>query len=82
MKAIILAEETLRTDALLVHYSTNYVFDGSKTGPRMESDKSNPSNEELFAHFGIRLDSWETALDAVVQRLAERKSDTSQCREL
>lgn len=38
----ILAEEALRADALLVHYSTDYVFDGSKTGPWDESDKTNP----------------------------------------
>jgi dTDP-4-dehydrorhamnose reductase len=44
MKAIILAEETLRTDALLVHYSTDYVFDGSKTGPWVETDNPNPLN--------------------------------------
>jgi dTDP-4-dehydrorhamnose reductase len=28
----ILAEEALRVNALLVHYSTDYVFDGSKLG--------------------------------------------------
>jgi dTDP-4-dehydrorhamnose reductase len=39
-------------------------------------------NEELFTHFGIGLDSWETALDEVIQRLAERKSDKTQGREL
>jgi dTDP-4-dehydrorhamnose reductase len=40
----ILAEEALRTGALLVHYSTDYVFDGSKTGPWVETDKPNPLN--------------------------------------
>jgi dTDP-4-dehydrorhamnose reductase len=40
----ILAEEALRTDALLVHYSTDYVFDGSKTSPWVETDKPNPLN--------------------------------------
>lgn len=40
----ILAEEALRASALLVHYSTDYVFDGSKTGPWVESDKPNPLN--------------------------------------
>lgn len=39
-----LAEEALRTDALLVHYSTDYVFDGSKAGPWVETDKPNPLN--------------------------------------
>ena len=40
----ILAEEALRADALLVHYSTDYVFDGSKPSPWVESDKPNPLN--------------------------------------
>jgi dTDP-4-dehydrorhamnose reductase len=40
----ILAEEALRTGALLVHYSTDYVFDGAKTSPWVESDKPNPLN--------------------------------------
>lgn len=40
----ILAEEALRTGALLVHYSTDYVFDGSKTSPWAETDKTNPLN--------------------------------------
>jgi dTDP-4-dehydrorhamnose reductase len=40
----ILAEEALRRDALLVHYSTDYVFDGSKTSPWVETDVANPLN--------------------------------------
>ena len=40
----ILAEEALRAGALLVHYSTDYVFDGSKPGPWVESDEPNPLN--------------------------------------
>jgi dTDP-4-dehydrorhamnose reductase len=40
----ILAEEALRRDALLVHYSTDYVFDGSKTSPWLETDAPNPLN--------------------------------------
>jgi len=38
----IMAEECLRSNALLVHYSTDYVFDGSKTGPWIETDTPNP----------------------------------------
>jgi dTDP-4-dehydrorhamnose reductase len=37
-----LAEEALRRDILLVHYSTDYVFDGSKEGPWVETDSPNP----------------------------------------
>jgi dTDP-4-dehydrorhamnose reductase len=38
----VLAEEALRLNALFVHYSTDYVFDGSKTEPWVESDEPNP----------------------------------------
>ena len=34
----VLAEEAARLDALLVHYSTDYVFDGRKQEPYTESD--------------------------------------------
>jgi dTDP-4-dehydrorhamnose reductase len=40
----ILAEEALRVNALLVHYSTDYVFDGSKQGPWTEQDTPAPLN--------------------------------------
>jgi len=40
----ILAEEAMRLGALLVHYSTDYVFDGSKSGPWIETDKPKPLN--------------------------------------
>ena len=40
----VLAEEALKLDALLVHYSTDYVFDGTKESPYNETDKSNPVN--------------------------------------
>lgn len=38
----ILAEEALHRGALLVHYSTDYVFDGSKRTPWLETDSPNP----------------------------------------
>ena len=38
----ILAEETKRLGALLVHYSTDYVFDGSKSAAYVETDSTNP----------------------------------------
>lgn len=40
----VLAEEAAKLDALLVHYSTDYVFDGSKTSPWVEEDATNPLN--------------------------------------
>jgi dTDP-4-dehydrorhamnose reductase len=40
----IIAEEAKRIGALLVHYSTDYVFDGKKPEPYTESDVPNPVN--------------------------------------
>jgi dTDP-4-dehydrorhamnose reductase len=38
----VLAEEAKRRGALLIHYSTDYVFDGRKTSPYVEDDAPNP----------------------------------------
>lgn len=38
----ILAEEAKRQGAALVHFSTDYVFDGNKPGPYTEEDAPNP----------------------------------------
>lgn len=40
----VLAEEACRINALLVHYSTDYIFDGTKTEPYTENDTPNPLN--------------------------------------
>jgi dTDP-4-dehydrorhamnose reductase len=40
----ILAEEAARLGARIVHYSTDYVFDGTKPGPYEEADTPNPVN--------------------------------------
>ncbi|MPV57014.1 dTDP-4-dehydrorhamnose reductase [Burkholderia sp. HI2761] len=40
----VFAEEALRLNALLVHYSTDYVFDGAKQGVYVETDETNPQN--------------------------------------
>lgn len=40
----VLAEEAKRIHAVLVHYSTDYVFDGTKGSPYVETDKPNPLN--------------------------------------
>lgn len=39
-----LALETKRIEAWLIHYSTDYVFDGKKSSPYTETDKPNPIN--------------------------------------
>jgi dTDP-4-dehydrorhamnose reductase len=43
----VLAEEAKRLGVLLVHYSTDYVFDGGKRSPYTEDDAPNP-----LSHYG------------------------------
>jgi len=38
----VLAEEALRTNAALIHYSTDYIFDGTVKEPYLEEDEPNP----------------------------------------
>jgi len=40
----VMAEEAARMGASLIHYSTDYVFDGTKTTPYVENDIPNPLN--------------------------------------
>lgn len=40
----LLAEEAKRLNAVLVHYSTDYVFDGTQPSPYTERDTANPQN--------------------------------------
>jgi dTDP-4-dehydrorhamnose reductase len=40
----LLAEEAKRSGALLVHFSTDYVFDGAKSEAYVETDATNPLN--------------------------------------
>ena len=44
----VMAEEAKRRGATLIHFSTDYVFDGSKSEPYIESDNPNPSG--VYAH--------------------------------
>lgn len=41
----VLADEAGKCGALLVHYSTDYVFDGSKAGAYVETDATNPQSQ-------------------------------------
>jgi len=54
----LLASEAKKLGALLVHYSTDYVFDGSKTTPYEPTDKPNPINyygySKLMGEEGIK----------------------------
>ena len=40
----VLAEEAKKIDAVMVHYSSDYVFDGTKGSPYVETDQPNPLN--------------------------------------
>ncbi|PKO94220.1 MAG: dTDP-4-dehydrorhamnose reductase [Betaproteobacteria bacterium HGW-Betaproteobacteria-10] len=40
----VLAEEAAKLGALLVHYSTDYVYDGKKSGPYVETDTTSPQS--------------------------------------
>ncbi len=40
----VMAEEAKKIGAFLIHYSTDYVFDGQKTSPYSEADPTNPQN--------------------------------------
>jgi dTDP-4-dehydrorhamnose reductase len=40
----VLAEEAKKLGAVLIHYSTDYVFDGTKNAPYVEDDSTNPQN--------------------------------------
>ena len=64
----ILAEEARRAGALLVHYSTDYVFDGAKRGAYVESDATGPLN----AYGRTKLEG-ERAIAASVSTRASRQ---------
>lgn len=40
----VMAEEARKIGAAMIHYSTDYVFDGAKTTPYTEDDQPNPQN--------------------------------------
>lgn len=56
----VLAEEAKALGAALIHYSTDFVFDGTKTTPYVETDPTNP----LGAYGQTKLDG-ELALEQV-----------------
>jgi dTDP-4-dehydrorhamnose reductase len=54
----LLAQEAARRGALLIHYSTDYVFDGAKAAPYVETDPTGPlgayGRSKLAGEAGIR----------------------------
>ena len=59
----VLAEEAQALGALLVHYSTDYVFDGTKNAAYLESDAPNPTSV-----YGATKLAGERAIAAVCSR--------------
>ena len=59
----VLAEEAHRLNALLIHYSTDYVFNGEKTAPYLESDPISP-----FSVYGASKAEGEAAIVATASR--------------
>ncbi len=66
----VLAEEAKRRNALLVHYSTDYVYDGTKEGAYLETDVPNP----LSVYGSTKLQGDEAILKSGCQHLIFRTS--------
>lgn len=46
-----LSQHALKNNAILIHYSTDYVFDGKKTSPYLETDYPNPLSTYGFSKY-------------------------------
>jgi dTDP-4-dehydrorhamnose reductase len=66
----IMANEAKRLGALLVHYSTDYVFDGTRDRPYAEGDRTNPVN----SYGRSKLDGEEAIRDSGASHLIFRTS--------
>jgi len=65
----VLAEEAKKLGALLVHYSTDYVFDGTKQSPYVESDPTNPLGAYGASKLGGEQAVQSTGADHLIFRL-------------
>lgn len=64
----VLAEEAKRLNALFVHYSTDYVFDGTKTSPYVESDEPRPLNVYGRSKYAGEIAVEQTGAHALILR--------------
>ena len=64
----ILADEMAVSGGLLIHYSTDYVFDGNKIGPYVEEDDPNPINVYGASKLAGEQAIWRSGAKAIVFR--------------
>ena len=65
----VMAEEAKRLGALIVHYSTDYVFDGTKTSAYVETDATNPLGEYARSKLAGEQAVLASGADALVLRV-------------
>ncbi|WP_316679961.1 dTDP-4-dehydrorhamnose reductase [Ralstonia flaminis] len=66
----ILAEEARAMGSLLVHYSTDYVFDGGKSGAYVETDQTNPLSAYGRSKLAGEVAVTESGAQALILRTA------------
>lgn len=66
----VLAEEARRIDAAIVHYSTDYVFDGTKSTPYTEDDPPDPVNTYGETKLAGERRVAETGVSGVILRVS------------
>lgn len=64
----VLADEARKSDALLIHYSTDYVFDGTKQSPYTEDDPPRPINAYGRSKLAGERAIGESAVDYLILR--------------
>ena len=67
----VLAQEAAKLGALIVHYSTGYVFDGSGARPWLETDLPAPLSVygQLKNTFGLCLPGWQHGVDRMLHEI-------------
>lgn len=66
----VLSEEAKKRNALFVHYSTDYVFDGTKQTPYTEEDRTNPVNAYGRSKLAGEVAVQQTGCDYLIVRTA------------
>ena len=66
----IIGEEAAKLGALVIHHSTDYVFDGAKDGPYVETDPTNP----LSVYGRTKLDGEQALVASGARHLIFRTS--------